>query len=61
MAAGCIPIVGYNIGAKRNDRAKQLFTYLLLAEFIVGVVALIIVEFFPGALINIFGAQNESQ
>ncbi len=60
MAAGCIPIVGYNIGAKRKDRAKQLFTYLLAAEFIVGVVALIVVEFFPQALINIFGAQNES-
>ncbi len=61
MAAGCIPIVGYNIGTGRKDRTKQLFTYLLVAEFIVGAVALIIVEFFPQALINIFGAQNESQ
>ncbi len=60
MAAGCIPIVGYNIGAGRKDRTKQLFTYLLIAEFIFGVVALIIVEFFPQALINIFGAKNES-
>ena len=23
LAAGCIPIVGYNIGAKRKDRAKN--------------------------------------
>ncbi len=60
MAAGCIPIVGYNIGADRKDRTKQLFTYLLIAEFIVGTVALIIVEVFPQALINIFGAKNES-
>ena len=60
MAAGCIPIVGYNIGAKRNDRAKKLFTYLLIAEASVGLVALIIVEFFPGQLIAIFGASNES-
>ncbi len=60
MAAGCIPIVGYNIGAGRRDRTKQLFTYLLIAEFIVGAAALIIVEFFPQALINIFGAKNES-
>ncbi len=60
MAAGCIPIVGYNTGAGRKDRTKQLFTYLLIAEFIVGAVALIIVEFFPQALINIFGAKNES-
>ncbi len=60
MAAGCIPIVGYNIGAKRKDRAKQLFTYLLTGELIVGLVALIIVEVFPRSLIGIFGASNES-
>ncbi len=60
MAAGCIPIVGYNIGAKRKDRAKQLFTYLLGAEFVVGLVALLVVEIFPLQLINIFGAGNES-
>ena len=60
MAAGCIPVAGYNIGAKRKDRARTLFTYLLLAEAIVGAVALIIVEFFPAQLIGIFGARNES-
>ncbi len=60
MAAGCIPIVGYNIGAGRSDRAKKLFTYLLTAEFLVGAVALLVVEFFPQGIINIFGAQNES-
>lgn len=60
MAAGCIPVVGYNIGAKRKDRAKTMFTYLIAAEAIVGLVALIIVEFFPGQLIGIFGAANES-
>lgn len=60
LAAGCIPIVGYNIGAKRKDRAKQLFTYLLIAELAIGAVALLIVEFFPHQLIGIFGAGNES-
>ncbi len=60
MAAGCIPIVGYNMGAKRYDRAKQLFTYLLISELVVGFVSLIIVEFFPQTLTNIFGAKNES-
>ena len=61
MAAGCIPIVGYNIGAKRNDRAKALFTQLLIAEAIVGAVALLIVELFPYQLIGLFGAANESE
>ncbi|MBQ8233746.1 MAG: MATE family efflux transporter [Lachnospiraceae bacterium] len=60
MAAGCIPIVGYNMGAGRKDRAKKLFTYLLTAEACVGAAALFIAEVFPGQLIQIFGAANES-
>ena len=60
MAAGCIPIVGYNIGARRNDRARSLFTHLLIAEAVVGFVALLIVEILPAQLIGIFGAANES-
>lgn len=60
MAAGCIPIVGYNMGAGLNERIKALFTRLLIAEACVGTVALIIVECFPNALIQIFGAANES-
>jgi len=60
MAAGCIPIVGFNMGADKKDRVKELFTKLLIAEASVGAVALILVEFFPQQLINIFGAANES-
>ncbi len=60
LAAGCIPIVGYNVGAKRFDRASELFKLLLKAEFIMGFVALLIVEFLPIQLIGIFGASNES-
>ena len=60
MAAGCIPVVGYNMGAGLRDRVKKLFTTLLIAEASVGLVALIIVEVFPQGLIGIFGAANES-
>lgn len=60
MAAGCIPIVGFNMGAGLKERVKKLFTKLLIAEATVGAVALIIVEFFPNTLVQIFGAANES-
>lgn len=60
MAAGCIPIVGYNMGAKQTKRVKSLFTKLLIAESAIGAVALIIVEAFPNLLIQVFGAANES-
>lgn len=60
MAAGCIPIVGYNIGAGRKDRARALFTLLLKAEAAVGAVAFVLVELAPRGLIALFGAANES-
>lgn len=60
MAAGCIPIVGYNMGAGKKRRVKELFTKLLISEAAVGAVAFILVEVFPGRLIAIFGAANES-
>lgn len=61
LAAGCIPVVGYNVGAGRYDRVKALFSRLLICEAAVGAVALVIVEFFPQQLIGIFGAANESE
>ena len=60
MAAGCIPIVGYNMGAGLHKRVKSLLSRLLFAEGAVGAVALLIVELFPRALIQVFGAANES-
>ena len=60
MAAGCIPIVGYNTGAGKPLRVRSLFTRLLLAEALVGAAALLLAEGFPRQLIALFGASNES-
>ena len=60
MAAGCIPIVGFNMGAGLRSRVKALFTRLLAGEALVGLIALVLVEVFPKQLIGIFGAANES-
>ena len=60
MAAGCIPVVGFNMGAGKRPRVRELFTRLLIAEASVGAVALLIVELLPRQLIYIFGAANES-
>ena len=61
MAAGCIPVAGYNIGAGRKDRAKALFSRLLIGELIVGAAALVIVEVFPLQIAMLFGAAGESE
>ena len=48
------------MGAGKAQRVRSLFSRLLLAEAMVGAVALIFVECFPSRLIAIFGAANES-
>lgn len=60
MAAGCIPIVGYNMGAGLKNRVKGLLTRLLAAEGILGLLAFLAVEFLPRQLMAVFGASNES-
>ena len=60
IAAGSIPPVGYNRGAGRNDRVRSLFTYVLLSELAVGLLALLIVEVFPLKIAALFGAAGES-
>jgi len=60
LAAGCIPVSGYNIGAGRFDRVKELMKKLLIAEFTVGLVASAVFLLFPQQFVNLFGAANES-
>ena len=60
MAAGCIPIVGYNMGAGNKLCIRELFTRLLTAEALIGAAALLLAECFPRQLITVFGAANES-
>ncbi len=60
LAAGCIPISGYNIGAKRNDRVLELMKRLILAEVAVGMAASLIFLLLPNQIVALFGAENES-
>ena len=60
LSAGCIPIVGYNMGAGLKARVRGFFTRLLIAEAAVGAAALLAVELFPRSLASVFGASHES-
>lgn len=60
ISAGCIPIVGFNIGAQLTHRVKELLTKLLITEAVVEIIAFVLVEVFPQQLISVFGAANES-
>ncbi len=60
MAAGCIPVVGYNMGAQRKERVREIFIRIILTEATIGAIAFLIVEVCPQKLIAIFGSANES-
>ena len=53
MAAGCIPVVGYNMGAGLRSRVRKLFSLLLICEAAVGAVALAAAELLPRTLIAV--------
>lgn len=58
IAAGCQPIVGYNYGAGNNGRVRKIFSTMLVAEFVVGAVAMLLFECFPLQIISIFGSEE---
>lgn len=58
MAAGCIPVVGFNYGAMCYSRCRKMMRLLLRAEAAVGAVALVLFQLFPVQLISIFGTDN---
>lgn len=58
IAAGCQPIVGYNFGAKKYDRVKLLFKYMMIVETLIGVVATIFFMLYPVEIISLFGSES---
>jgi Na+-driven multidrug efflux pump len=59
IAAGSQPIVGYNYGAGKKDRVRELFKKMMIAEIIVGLISMVCFECFPLQIISIFGSGDE--
>ena len=58
VSLGGMPIIGYNMGAGNINRVKETIKYILITNFIIGLIAFVIFEFFPTFIINIFGTGN---
>ncbi|MCH5146769.1 MAG: MATE family efflux transporter [Clostridiales bacterium] len=61
IVLGCQPIIGYNMGAKKFDRVKKLYAYILLSTVAVGLVSTILFEAAPSAVVGIFGQPDPAQ
>lgn len=56
---GAQPILGFNIGAGQTDRVRETFRKCMTATVVVGLIATLIFELAPSAIINIFGSNSE--
>ncbi len=61
VSLGGMPIIGYNMGAGNTKRVKETIKYILITNLIIGFIAFIIFELFPGFIINIFGSGNGTE
>lgn len=59
IATGAQPILGYNYGAGNMERTKKTFKITVIAATICMVAATIVFQFFPRALVDIFGTESE--
>ena len=58
IALGGQPILGYNYGAKKTDRVRQTYRWILFCSLAVGISATLIFIFCPQVVIGLFGKQN---
>ncbi len=58
VSLGAMPIVGYNEGAGNQKRVKETIRFVLFINFIIGTIAFLLFQFFPNAIITIFGSNN---
>ena len=56
---GAQPILGYNYGAKKLDRVKEVFKKVVLLSIVVGIISTFIFELCPEIIIRVFGTNEE--
>lgn len=59
IAAGAQPIVGYNYGAKKYDRVRELLKLMIRWTAFSGLVCMVFFEAVPGVFIRMFGSADD--
>ncbi len=59
LASGAQPIWGYNYGARQYKRVKHTFFLVASISFVVMMFAFVLFQFFPMAIVSIFGTADE--
>jgi len=59
LTQGAQPIAGFNYGAKKFKRVREILNLTLKVAFVISLVAFAIFQFFPVQIISIFGSGSE--
>ncbi|MCD8107097.1 MAG: MATE family efflux transporter [Oscillospiraceae bacterium] len=60
ISSGGQPVLGYNYGAKKNDRVKQGIRFMAITGIVYTAVMWLVIELFPSAFIRIFSSDAET-
>ncbi|MCM1167333.1 MAG: MATE family efflux transporter [Lachnospiraceae bacterium] len=55
----CVPIVGYNVGAKRYDRVKNTIKYAIFIVFIIMALGLVLFQCFAPFVVGVFKLSED--
>ena len=58
IGTGSQPVLGYNYGAGKHDRVREAFRFSLGIALAFGALAFCLFEFYPQAVINLFGSEE---
>lgn len=59
LSAGAQPIFGYNYGSGKYDRVKKTFLLVSVVSTIISVIAFLLAQLCPMAIISIFGTEDD--
>ncbi len=59
LTQGAQPIAGYNYGARKYMRVREILKLTLKAAFVISIVAFAIFQIFPVQIISVFGSGSE--
>ena len=56
---GCQPIIGFNYGAKKYERAKEAFKYATIAACVICIIGFVSIQCFTTQIISLFNSDPE--
>ena len=57
VAVGGQPIIGFNYGARKYKRVLETYKLIIIANIIIGIIAMILFEFVPNFIVSLFGGH----